>query len=252
MADTVFVIPARYGSVRFPGKVLAEISGKSVVRRVYEACSAAGMGEVIIATEDERVAKAAAAFGAKYVITSPRCASGTDRVWEAASGRGEKFIINVQGDEPFISTATIAAAARLLQADPQADISSACFEITNPDDITNPNSVKAVLDGGGRALYFSRSPAPYHHQLSEIKDKVPYYKHCGIYGYRRAALEKFVSLPPSRLELLERLEQLRALEAGMTIKCAVCEEAGPAIDTPQDLIRAEEYLRAHNLITKGA
>ncbi len=244
--DTLFVIPVRYNSTRFPAKVLALLNGKPVMQWVYEACAATGLGEVLLATEDNRVVEAAAKFGAKAVLTSDRCASGTDRVYEASRGRAEKFIVNVQGDEPFISAKTLSAVVHLLREDAQTDIASACFEITNPDDITNPNSVKALLATGGRALYFSRSAIPYHHPLSDLKDTAPYYKHCGIYGYRRAALEKFVSLPPSTLELLERLEQLRALEAGMAIKCAVCEETGPSIDVPEDLVRAGAYIAARS------
>jgi 3-deoxy-manno-octulosonate cytidylyltransferase (CMP-KDO synthetase) len=244
--DTLFVIPVRYNSTRFPAKVLAPINGKPVMQWVYEACAATNLGEVLLATEDDRVVEAAAKFGAKAVLTSDKCASGTDRVHEASRGRNEKFIVNVQGDEPFISSKTLSAVVKLLKGSERTDIASACFEITSPDDITNPNSVKALLAKGGRALYFSRSAIPYHHPLSELKDTAPYYKHCGIYGYTRAALEKFVSLPPSTLEKLERLEQLRALEAGMVIRCAVCEESGPAIDVPEDLVRAGEYLAARS------
>ncbi|MDD2772307.1 MAG: 3-deoxy-manno-octulosonate cytidylyltransferase [Elusimicrobiales bacterium] len=242
--DVLFVIPARYGSTRFPGKVLKPIAGKPVIQWIYEACAATGLGETLIATEDRRVVDAAAGFSAAAVLTSPDCASGTDRVYEAARNRKEPLVINVQGDEPFISENTLSAVVNLLRGDKETDIASACFEITDPSDITNPNSVKAVLGAGGRALYFSRSPVPYHHELSDLKDAVAWYKHCGIYGYRRAALEKFVKLPPCAPERLERLEQLRALEAGMVIKCAVLRGDSPAIDVPGDMERALAYLKA--------
>lgn len=245
MSNVLIVIPARYGSTRLPGKALKPLAGKPVVQHVWQACTDANVGEVLIATEHQIIVDAAAQFGAKAVITSESCQSGTDRVYEAAKGRPEDIIINVQGDEPFIRPETIAKVATVLQENPQCDISSAVFPTLDPTHIEDPNCVKAVLNAQGRALYFSRSPIPFKRELTEENKKVPYWQHCGIYGYRRAALEKFVSLPPSPLEQLERLEQLRALEAGMTIMCAVVEPAGPAIDTAQDLQAAENYFKNH-------
>ena len=159
--------------------------------------------------------------------------------------RPERIIINVQGDEPFIAPSTVQKIARLLQADPQCDIASAVAPTLDENKINDPNCVKAVLNKEGRALYFSRSRVPYKRELTEENKKVPYWQHCGIYGYQRKALERFVSLPPSPLEQLERLEQLRALEDGMTLKCVVIESAGPAIDTAHDLAAAEEYFKSH-------
>ena len=245
MSEVLIVIPARYGSTRLPGKALKLLAGKPVVQHVWQACVKAGVGEVLIATENQIVVDAAAQFGAKAVLTSEACQSGTDRIFEAAQNRPEEYIINVQGDEPFISTETVSAVANLLKSDPSCDISTAVFATLDDAKIDNPNCVKAVIAKDGRALYFSRSRVPYKRELTEENKKVPYWQHCGIYGYQRKALERFVSLPPSPLEQLERLEQLRALEDGMTLKCVVIESAGPAIDTAHDLAAAEEYFKSH-------
>ena len=242
MTDTLLVIPARYGSTRFPGKVLEKLDGKPLLEWVYLACLKSGLGETLIATESETVVKAAAAFGASAILTSASCPSGTDRVYAASRGRTEDYIINVQSDEPFIEPETLRAVLFKLKSDPKADIATACAPFSDTDDISDTNCVKAAVSENGRAIYFSRSPVPYHHPLSEI-GKTPWLKHCGIYGYKKAALEKFVSLPPSQLERLERLEQLRALEAGMVIACAVIKRLGPAVDSPPDMARAREYLR---------
>jgi len=243
MSDILIVIPARYGSSRLPGKMLKLLAGKPVVMHVYDACCKANVGDVLIATESPLVVDALAKFGAKAVLTSETCQSGTDRVYEAAQNRPEQIIINVQGDEPFIAPTTIQKIAALLQKEPACDIASAVAPTLDDKKIDNPNCVKAVLNKEGKALYFSRSRVPYKRDPNEETNKVPYWQHCGIYGYQRKALERFVNLPPSPLEKLEKLEQLRALEDGMTLKCVVIDSAGPAIDTAQDLQAAEEYLK---------
>lgn len=240
--DCLIVIPARYGSQRFPGKVLAELGGKPVIRWCWEAAVKAGLGEVIIATEHEKVLAACRAFGARAVLTSPRCQSGTDRVHEAARGTKAKFVINIQGDEPFMKAAVIRKAFAKLKDAPDCQIGTACVRIAHKADIENPNCVKVAMNREGRALYFSRCPIPFHHALSDLKD-YPYYKHCGFYIYRREALERFVKLKPSALERLERLEQLRALEAGMRIAVAEVPPLGPAIDAPEDLAAAAGFLK---------
>ena len=245
MKDVLIVIPARYGSTRLPGKALKLLAGKPVVQHVWEACVKANVGEVLIATENQIVVDAVAKFGAKGVLTSDACQSGTDRVYEAAKNRPEQIVINVQGDEPFIAPTTVQKIARLLQAQPECDIASAVAPTLDENKINDPNCVKAVLNKEGKALYFSRSRVPYKRELTEENKKVPYWQHCGIYGYQRKALERFVSLPPSPLEQLEKLEQLRALEDGMTLKCVVIDSAGPAIDTAHDLQAAEEYFKSH-------
>lgn len=243
MNNVIIVIPARYGSTRFPGKPLAELQGKPIIQWVYEACKKANCGEVIIATEDERITSAAASFGAKAVMTSADCQSGTDRIYQATKGLGADYVINVQGDEPFVQPETIKAVVELVKNDDKTDISTACMPVTDANIINNPNHVKAVLAKDMRALYFSRSPIPYKREKTPESEKAPYYLHCGIYGYKIKALEQFVKLPVSPLENLEKLEQLRALEAGMTIKSALINKAGPAIDTPADLERAKEFAK---------
>ncbi len=243
MSDILIVIPARYGSTRLPAKALKLLGGKPVVQHVYEACQKANVGEVLIATENQIIVDAVAQFGAKGVLTSESCQSGTDRVYEASKGRSEKFIINVQGDEPFLNPTTVQKIADMLQKDPSCDIATAVAPTLDEEKINNPNCVKAVLNKDGKALYFSRSPVPYKREITEKNKNIPYWQHCGIYGYRKEALERFVSLPPSPLEKLEKLEQLRALEDGLTIKCVEIAPAGPAIDTASDLQKAEEYLK---------
>lgn len=243
MNKVIIVIPARYGSTRFPGKPLADLQGRPIIQWVYEACKKADCGEVIIATEDERITSAAASFGAKAVMTSADCQSGTDRIYQATKGLGASYVINVQGDEPFVQPETIKAVVELVKNDDKTDISTACMPVTDADIINNPNHVKAVLAKDMRALYFSRSPIPYKREKTPESEKAPYYLHCGIYGYKIKALEQFVKLPVSPLENLEKLEQLRALEAGMTIKSALINKAGPAIDTPADLERAKEFAK---------
>ncbi|MBR4591881.1 MAG: 3-deoxy-manno-octulosonate cytidylyltransferase [Elusimicrobiaceae bacterium] len=245
MSKVLIVIPARYGSSRLPGKILKPLGGKPVIQHVYEACKNTGLGRVLIATESPVVVEAAAKFGAEAVLTSSACQSGTDRVFEASQNCPEEFIINVQGDEPFIKTETVAAVAGLLQKDASCDIATAVFARPDDERVDNPNIVKAVLAKDGRALYFSRSRVPYKREQTEENKQVPYWHHCGIYGYRRDALKRFVTLPESPLEKLERLEQLRALEAGMTIKCVEIRPSGPAIDTEQDLAAAEVYYKTY-------
>ncbi len=245
MSEVLIVIPARYGSTRLPGKALKLLAGKPVVQHVWEACVKANVGEVLIATENQIVVDAVAGFGAKGVLTSDACQSGTDRVYEAAKNRPEQIVINVQGDEPFIAPTTVQKIARLLQKEPACDIASAVAPTLDENKINDPNCVKAVLNQEGKALYFSRSRVPFKRELTEENKNIPYWQHCGIYGYQRKALERFVSLPPSPLEQLERLEQLRALEDGMTLKCVVIDAAGPAIDTAQDLQNAETYYKTH-------
>lgn len=240
--NCLIVIPARYGSQRFPGKVLAQLAGKPVIQWCWEAAVKSSLGEVLIATEHEKVLAACRAFGARAVLTSPRCQSGTDRVHEAARGAGAKFVINIQGDEPFMKAAVLKKAFLKLKNSPDCQIGTACTRITDRADIENPNCVKVAMSAAGRALYFSRCPVPFHHELSDLK-AAPYYRHYGIYIYRREALERFVRLKPSPLERLERLEQLRALENGLRIAVAEVPALGPAIDVPADLEAAERFIK---------
>ncbi|MDR1684511.1 MAG: 3-deoxy-manno-octulosonate cytidylyltransferase [Elusimicrobiota bacterium] len=241
--DVLIVIPARYGSTRLPAKLMETIEGKSVLQWVWEACKKARCADVIVATENQKIVDLAATFGAKAVMTSEACQSGTDRVFEAAKKTKAKFILNVQADEPFIQPAAIKKVAAKLAADKQADITTACYHSLDLKALAGPNVVKAVLNKEGRALYFSRSLIPFKRDNTPQTAKTPYNVHCGIYGYKRAALERFVKLPKSALENLEKLEQLRALEAGMTIKSVIIKPAGPAIDTLEDLLNARKFAK---------
>ena len=233
---TLIVVPSRLGSTRFPAKVLAKLDGKPIVQWTWEAASAAG--PALIATESQQVVDAVKAFGGKAVLTSEKCQSGTDRVYEAAKSSDAELIVNLQGDSPFMKTSTVKAVIEVLVKNGAADVATAVMPLDDEERFKNPNVVKAVMNKEGRCLYFSRSPIPYPRNPATSRT----WEHLGIYGFRRAALEKFVKLPPSELELTESLEQLRALEAGMTIFAAVVKDVPVAIDTPEDLIRAESLL----------
>ena len=236
----VVCIPARYGSTRFPAKVLAKIGGKPMVQWVYERASKTSANEVLIATDDQRVMDAARAFGGRAIMTRPEHPSGTDRICEAIKGIDCEFVVNVQGDEPFIEPSAIDDLIKALKSRPEAQMATIVVKCDRARIASNPNMVKAVLDKDGYALYFSRSPVPF---LREGGADCPLHLHWGVYGYRRTALERFVSLPEGMLEKCEKLEQLRALENGMRIFCLVkSSKSGPGVDTPEDLVKAEEYL----------
>ncbi|MDE1977238.1 MAG: 3-deoxy-manno-octulosonate cytidylyltransferase [Elusimicrobia bacterium] len=237
--DVLVVLPARHGSTRFPGKVLAKLGSRSVLEWGYRAAKAAGLGRVVIATEDKRVVEAAAAFGAEAILTPKTCASGTDRVFLAARKSREPFVVNLQADQPLIKPGTLRRVAKILRANKGADIATAVIPLDDKKRAKNPNVVKAALAAGGRCLYFSRSPIPFPRSGAPAAQ----WEHLGIYGFTRAALKRFVQLPPSPLEKMESLEQLRALEDGMTIFAATVTDVPVAIDTPEDLRRAEKFLR---------
>lgn len=237
--DCVVVIPSRYGSTRFPGKVLAELAGKPIVRWCWEAAVAAKVGQVIVATEDERVAKVVRAFGGEVALTSDKCVSGTDRVYEAVRhNKRFKYVLNVQGDQPLLKPETLRKVVSLLRKS-EAEVATAVLPLLDDARAANPNVVKAVMTKDGRCLYFSRAPIPFPRDGGNVQR----WEHVGLYGYKRAALERFVKLKPSPLELTEMLEQLRALEDGMCIRAAVVEDIPVAVDTPEDLRRAELLLK---------
>jgi 3-deoxy-manno-octulosonate cytidylyltransferase (CMP-KDO synthetase) len=241
---TIIVIPARYNSSRFKGKVLYPLLGKPVLQWVWENALKIGLtDDIIIATEDERVLKFSNSIGAKCIITSARCKSGTDRVWEVVKNKNFDIIINLQSDEPFIEKTIIRKAYKKI-INENFDITTGVVPIDDENEIKNPNSVKAAIDKNGNAIYFSRAPIPYHHELSGLSKKIPYYKHIGFYIYRRKALEMFVNTKPSILENLERLEQLRSLTLGLKIGCVIVKESGPSIDTPDDIKKAIEYVKS--------
>ncbi|MBI3548331.1 MAG: 3-deoxy-manno-octulosonate cytidylyltransferase [Elusimicrobia bacterium] len=252
--DFLVVIPARLASVRFPRKPLALLGGTPVVEWCRTAAVHADIGPVLVATEDPTLARTVEPYGATVVMTSRRCASGSDRVWEAASKRrgGAKYVMNLQGDEPLISASTIRKVAEVLRKSSWADVSTAVVPITDSREADDPNVVKAALGEGGRCLYFSRAPIPFPRAGRSPNAKATgYFRHIGIYAFRRAALARFVKLPPSGLERRESLEQLRALEAGMAIAAAVVDDETVAIDTPDDLRRAERLVSTRRAAAKS-
>jgi 3-deoxy-manno-octulosonate cytidylyltransferase (CMP-KDO synthetase) len=240
----IIVIPARYASTRLPGKPLIDIEGKSLLQRVYDgACRSKLSDGTLIATDDERIKKAALAFGAEVIMTDPSLPSGTDRVFAAIQDKEADLVVNLQGDEPFIEPSIIDQLFSTLE---EGDVAMAtlCCPITDESEYRNPNTVKVVLDNSGFALYFSRSPIPYL-KTPNFKFQIPnvVYKHIGIYGFTRSFLEQFVALPKSPLEEAESLEQLRVLENGYRIRVLATDYNGFGIDTEADLLRAEERLR---------
>jgi len=232
------IIPARYGSTRFRGKPLADLWGKPIIQHVWERAGRARLVDrVIIATDDERIAHAARAFGAEVAMTRPDHPSGTDRVAEVARSLTSEVIVNVQGDEPLIDPAHIDAAAEPLLADPTIPMGTLCCPIDEIADLANPNVVKVVLDRQGFALYFSRLPIPF---VRDEHAKATRYRHLGLYVYRRQFLLALAGLAPTPLEQAERLEQLRVLEHGHRLRVAIVDRASPGVDTPADLERLRE------------
>lgn len=225
------IIPVRLASTRLPNKPLADICGKSMIRRVYEQALAADLGDVVIACDGEKIAEEVKKFGAKYVITDPNLPSGTDRIYAAYKALKGDFdiIVNLQGDLPNIDPKVIRAAAEAALQD-DCDVATVASKIKNHDEVTNPNVVKIALAESGRALYFSRCPIPYSKENS-----ADYFHHIGIYAYKKAALEKFVNLAPSMLEKRESLEQLRALENDMKIFVKIVDAHPLSVDTQEDL-----------------
>ncbi|MBA2435282.1 MAG: 3-deoxy-manno-octulosonate cytidylyltransferase [Verrucomicrobiota bacterium] len=243
MTRTVGIIPARWGSTRFPGKPLHEIAGKPLLQHVWEQTRRAkALHSVIIATDDMRIAKAAFAWGAEISLTSSKHASGTDRIAEVAKKlRGVSHLINIQGDEPLVDPQLINQLARKMQRDPRIEMITAVHPFSDPADAQSPHQVKAVLDRKGRALYFSRAAIPYPRDPGGGPQ---YFRHQGIYGYRRDLLLRFVRWQPTPLENAEALEQLRALENGVNIHVVVTKSGSPGVDTPEDAAAIERQLLA--------
>jgi 3-deoxy-manno-octulosonate cytidylyltransferase (CMP-KDO synthetase) len=239
--DVVILIPARMAASRLPGKPLADIGGQPMIVHVLRRAEAAGLGEVVVATDSEPIAAAVGKAGGRAILTRPDHPSGSDRIFEALNlvdpNGNAQFVLNVQGDLPTIAAGDIRAVFAPL-ADPAVDIATLAAEIHKPDERTNPNVVKVVGTPVGpgrlRALYFTRATAPY--------GEGPLFHHIGLYAYRRAALARFVQLPPSPLELREKLEQLRALEAGMRIDVALVDTVPLGVDTPEDLETARRII----------
>ncbi|HWW92027.1 MAG TPA: 3-deoxy-manno-octulosonate cytidylyltransferase [Vicinamibacteria bacterium] len=246
----VAIIPARFGSTRLPGKPLSEIHGRTMIEHVHERVRRARcLDRILVATDDERIAAAVRGFGGEAVMTSPRHPTGTDRLAEAVKGTDAAIVVNVQGDEPLLDPAGIDAAVQALLGDPSLPIATLSLPLLDVEEMLLPSVVKVITDREGNAMYFSRSPVP-HVRSSDLRGAAEgaiarglARKHVGLYAYRREALLRFASLPPTPLEEAEGLEQLRALEHGMRIRVVpMSGEPALAVDTPQDLERVRALL----------
>ncbi len=238
---TIGVIPARFASTRFPGKVLAKIGGKPMLQHVWDqARRCRQLDEVLIACDHPDVLKAAQGFGAKAVMTDPNLPSGSDRIAAVVKDLDFEIVVNIQGDEPFVDPRTIDALAALLKTDAGVSMGTVIKEMTADAEFNNPNVVKCAVDAKGYALYFSRSPIPYKRNAMAAGKR---YKHLGLYAYLKDFLLQYKDWPKSVLEMTEELEQLRVLENGHRIKTVVTSHESIAVDTPQDLEKAEAWLK---------
>lgn len=244
------VIPARFASTRLPGKPLLDIGGKPMIQRVWDRARASNASRVMIATDDQRIAEVADAFGAEVCLTDPGHPSGTDRLAEVARLQGfadQDILVNVQGDEPLIPPAVINQVAANLAANSSAAIATLCEPLTTEKELRNPNAVKVVADRQGLALYFSRAPIPWPRDAFAAGEALPstaaWARHIGIYAYRAGFLQRFVAWPPADIERLEQLEQLRALYNGEQIHVEQACEAVPAgVDTEADLDAVRQHV----------
>ena len=239
---TVAIIPARHASTRFPGKPLALIAGRPMIEHVWRRCQEARVfTEVVVATDDVRIQRVVEGFGGAAVMTSPECATGTDRVAEVARARADVDVwVNVQGDEPLVPPDTLRVLAGLFE-DPAVEMGTLVRPL-EPAEETSPHVVKAVLGLNGDALYFSRACLPFVREPGEA-GAVKRWAHLGLYGYRRATLLRLAALAPTPLEQTEKLEQLRALEHGLRIRCGQVTGRTVAVDVPEDVARVEAVLR---------
>jgi len=245
---SVGIIPARYGSSRFPGKPLALIAGRPMIEWVYKRAKASKLDYVVVATDDERIFNCVEAFGGMAVMTRTDHETGTDRLQEAVEKLSEKLgefqiVINVQGDEPLIDKALIDALIEMMKQDENVPMGTLMHEISDITDVDNPNVVKVICDKNLDALYFSRCPIPYNRAKSAMK----YFRHLGIYAYRKSFLKTFTELAQSRLEKLESLEQLRALENGYKIRVLEAKTACAGVDTPEDLVKIESFIQERGI-----
>ncbi|MDX1569369.1 MAG: 3-deoxy-manno-octulosonate cytidylyltransferase [Xanthomonadales bacterium] len=245
------IIPARYASERFPGKVIAPVAGRPLIQHAYEAARGSGAEQVWVATDDDRVAQVCDEFDASSIMTG-RHNSGSDRIAEAAAQLklpDDAIIVNLQGDEPLTPPAAIRQAAEAIANNPDAQVATLCAPIRSAEALHDPNVVKVVTDSNRRALYFSRAPIPYHRDYfsqnrAELPPDTEYLRHIGIYAYRNGFLQHFCSQTPCASERSEKLEQLRALDMGARIVVARCREGIPqGVDVPEDVARVEALLR---------
>nr|WP_314551442.1 3-deoxy-manno-octulosonate cytidylyltransferase [uncultured Capnocytophaga sp.] len=238
----IAMIPARYGATRFPAKLMQDLCGKPVIVHTYQRVADTNLfDQVYVVTDDDRIEKAIHEVGGKVIRSQKEHNSGSDRLAEASKDLEVDIIVNVQGDEPFTDAENLKKVIDIFTNDSQRNIAVASLMecITNPEDIANPNNVKVVVNKFNEALYFSRSVIPFPRDPNIA---VPYYKHIGIYAYRKDALQQFTQLPPSLLEETEKLEQLRYLENGFKIRLALTNIPTIGIDTPEDLEKARKRL----------
>jgi 3-deoxy-manno-octulosonate cytidylyltransferase (CMP-KDO synthetase) len=246
----VGIIPARYGSTRFPGKILAPIAGKTLIERTYHNARLSPLLQhLVVATDDQRIYDHVHSFGGEVVMTSPTCATGTDRLVEAVK-KDPRFndidiIVNIQGDEPCVDPQVTQQVIEALINDPFAVMSTAVVQLTCLEEAHNPSIVKCVMDTSGNALYFSRALIPAGHTQT-MQPHVNYYRHIGIYAYRRDFLLQYAELPRTPLQNAEDLEQLKILEHGFRIKTAVVNQTSIGVDTPEDIQKVEQWLCKQN------
>ena len=246
----VGIIPARYNSTRFPGKPLALIQGKTMIRRVCEQAWKSKLDAVVVATDDVRIADEVMGFGGQYVLTDPNHRSGTDRCREALDLLGNQYdaVVNIQGDEPFIDPRQINQIIDLISQE-NTLLASLAKRIEDEDELFSPNTVKVVMNKFGNALYFSRNPIPFIRNLDrkEWLEKGVFYKHIGIYAYKAETLRQIAEMQPTSLELSESLEQLRWLENGLNIRMGITDSENVSIDMPDDILKAEQFAQNQNL-----
>jgi 3-deoxy-manno-octulosonate cytidylyltransferase (CMP-KDO synthetase) len=248
MARVVAVIPARYASQRLPAKPLIDLLGKPMIQRVYEQVKSATLPtEVVVATDDERIAEVVSKFGGVVIMTSNDIKSGSDRVAAVADEVPGDIYVNVQGDEPLIAPAMVDQVIRLLLDDTRADAGTLARRIEDPAELTNPSVVKVTFSDEGFALYFSRSPIPFVRGTTDYAQwlsQAPFFKHCGIYVFRREFLLKYSTMRETSLERAEKLEQLRILQNGHNIKVGITEYDSISVDTPEDVEKVLTVLRS--------
>ncbi len=241
----VCIIPSRYHSTRFPGKPLADLCGRSMIQHVYErVMQAKTLSYAAVATDDERIFAAVRKFGGRAVMTSPMHRSGTDRIAEAVSGLGleaNDIVVNIQGDQPLFEPSQVDEVAAPLLADTSIPMSTLIYRIVREEEIFHPNAVKVVFDADHFAIYFSRATIPY---VRDRGQQASYFKHHGIYAYRRDFLDAFTRLPEGKLEKLEALEQLRAMEHGFKIKVVETSYDSVEVDTPEELARVRDIMKS--------
>lgn len=252
MERVLVVIPARWSSARYPGKPLVPIAGVPMIVRVARRAAMASLaGRVVVATDDDRIREAVELEGFEAVMTRPDHANGSERIAEAVEMLGgAEIVVNVQGDEPLLDPATVDLVVEALRSDSSLGCATPVAPITTVEELLSPSIVKVVVDHGGEALYFSRSPIPYVRDLPEERwpELGLHLRHIGIYAYRRRVLERLVSSPPSELERCEQLEQLRLLALGERIRCCPVSHSGRGVDTPEDREHVEQIILAEQTI----